>query len=164
MAEHEQGAERWGEWQKGWNGAVVRKSLVAEEVQWMTPELANALEADNAALRQQLATAEAKAVRLAQGYLRVLDTMGNHVAIQCKRCKRITRLDEEHLTAEHNDNCIVADALAFSHSDEGKSPRHCKWLKPGELCTLPNVHCRAPDCFVKYDALSRDTGNEEGKG
>lgn len=61
MAEHEQGAERWGEWQKGGNGAVVRESLVAEEVQWMTPELANAIEADLAALRQQLADAEAKA-------------------------------------------------------------------------------------------------------
>lgn len=160
----EQAQEQWStDYDVVTNASSLRRNGETQSL-FDVADYLNALEADNAALRTQLAASEAKAVRLAQGYLRVLDTMGNHVAIQCKRCKRITRLDEEHLTAEHNDNCIVADALAFSHSDEGKSPRHCKWLKPGELCTLPNVHCRAPDCFVKYDALSRDTGSEEGKG
>ena len=107
---------------------------------YITTDYLNALETQLATLKAQLAAAEGKAARLAQGYLRVLDTMGGKVSVQCRRCNRITRLDEEHLTAEHNEGCIVDTALSAPASDPGR---------------------QKPIVIIGHDIIS-DTGSEEG--
>lgn len=141
MAEHEQGAERWASrlsiaHEGMWEVFRRRPGLPEEEFlvrfHYSADDLRdylNALEADLAALRQQLAAAEAKA------------------ALAGRLASRLDSLLSWHHTMpdpEHHLEVPIHQTI-------------------GEMAACDECSSYA-DVLVEFQALSRDTGSEEGKG
>jgi hypothetical protein len=52
---------------------------------------------------------------------------------------------------DHEDRWLVAERYFLENFEMIYEPKQmrCRFSKAGEVCTLPNVHCSAPECMVE---------------